>query len=74
MYQIRKVAISRLLAVRRLRCRAALKRCSAASGRADGAHLTVVNGEVLIEDGKHPHAKPGRVLRNARYQAQRPAV
>ncbi len=36
---------------------------------ADGVHCTVVNGEVLIEDGKHTGATPGRVLRNARYHA-----
>ena len=35
---------------------------------ADGVHCTVVNGEVLIEDGTHTGATPGRVLRNARYQ------
>src|SRR5881296_1685592 len=36
---------------------------------ADGVHCTVVNGEVLIENGTHTGATPGRVLRNARYQA-----
>ena len=36
---------------------------------ADGVHCTVINGEVLIEDGKHTGATPGRVLRNARYHA-----
>jgi N-acyl-D-aspartate/D-glutamate deacylase len=36
---------------------------------ADGIHYTVVNGEVLMEDGKPTGATPGRVLRNARYQA-----
>jgi N-acyl-D-aspartate/D-glutamate deacylase len=40
---------------------------------ADGVHLTVVNGEVLIEDGKHTGATPGRVLRNSRYQMQHPS-
>jgi N-acyl-D-aspartate/D-glutamate deacylase len=35
---------------------------------ADGVHCTVVNGEVLIENGIHTGATPGRVLRNARYQ------
>jgi N-acyl-D-aspartate/D-glutamate deacylase len=37
---------------------------------ADGVHYTVVNGEVLIENGTHTGAAPGRVLRNARHQAQ----
>jgi len=36
---------------------------------ADGIHCTVVNGEVLIENGEHTGATPGRVLRNARYRA-----
>jgi len=31
---------------------------------AEGVHYTIVNGEVLIEDGKHTGALPGRVLRN----------
>jgi len=35
---------------------------------ADGVHCTVVNGEVLIENGTHTGATPGRVLRNARHQ------
>jgi N-acyl-D-aspartate/D-glutamate deacylase len=30
---------------------------------------TVVNGEVLMEDGKHTGALPGRVLRNTYYDA-----
>lgn len=33
--------------------------------RADGIAYTVVNGEVLIEEGKHTGALPGRVLKNA---------
>jgi N-acyl-D-aspartate/D-glutamate deacylase len=40
---------------------------------ADGVHCTVVNGEVLIENGTHTGATPGRVLRNARYQTQHAA-
>ena len=36
---------------------------------AEGIHYTVVNGEVLMEGGRHTGATPGRVLRNARYQA-----
>jgi N-acyl-D-amino-acid deacylase len=40
---------------------------------ADGIHCTVVNGQVLIEDGKHTGATPGRVLRNARYRMQHAA-
>ncbi len=35
---------------------------------ADGVLCTVVNGEVLIDNGNHTGATPGRVLRNARYQ------
>ena len=33
-----------------------------------GVHYTVVNGQVLLEDGKHTGALPGRVMRNSRYQ------
>ncbi len=36
---------------------------------AEGIGLTIVNGEVLIEDGKHTGALPGRVMRNSLYQA-----
>jgi N-acyl-D-amino-acid deacylase len=36
---------------------------------AEGIHYTVVNGEVLMEKGTHTGSYPGRVLRNARYQA-----
>ena len=36
---------------------------------AQGIKCTIVNGEVLIEDGKHTGALPGRVLRNFIYQA-----
>jgi N-acyl-D-amino-acid deacylase len=36
---------------------------------ANGIDCTVVNGEVLIEHGEHTGATPGRVLRNARYNA-----
>ncbi len=38
---------------------------------AEGIHYTVVNGEVLLEKGTHTGAYPGRVLKNARYQATR---
>jgi N-acyl-D-amino-acid deacylase len=34
---------------------------------AEGIHMTIVNGEVLLEDGKHTGALPGRVLRNSHY-------
>ena len=34
---------------------------------AEGIGVTIVNGEVLIEDGKHTGAFPGRVMRNALY-------
>ncbi len=36
-----------------------------------GIHLTIVNGQVLLEDGKHTGALPGRVLRNGWYHAHR---
>jgi N-acyl-D-amino-acid deacylase len=36
---------------------------------AEGIRWTIVNGEVLLEDGKHTGALPGRVMRNALYQA-----
>jgi N-acyl-D-aspartate/D-glutamate deacylase len=36
---------------------------------AEGINYTVVNGEVLMEGGQHTGATPGRVLRNARYNA-----
>ncbi len=36
---------------------------------AQGIHLTVVNGQVLLENGKHCGALPGRVLRNTYYHA-----
>jgi N-acyl-D-aspartate/D-glutamate deacylase len=39
---------------------------------AAGIHYTVVNGEVLLDKGEHTGSYPGRVLRNARYQAARP--
>ena len=35
---------------------------------AEGIKCTIVNGQVLVEDGKHTGALPGRVLRNASYQ------
>jgi len=37
---------------------------------AQGIHMTIVNGQVLLEDGKHTGALPGRVLRNTYYKAQ----
>jgi N-acyl-D-aspartate/D-glutamate deacylase len=36
---------------------------------AAGIYMTIVNGQVLIEDGKHTGALPGRVLRNTYYRA-----
>jgi N-acyl-D-aspartate/D-glutamate deacylase len=36
---------------------------------AQGIHMTIVNGQVLLEDGKHSGALPGRVLRNTYYKA-----
>jgi N-acyl-D-aspartate/D-glutamate deacylase len=38
---------------------------------AEGIHMTIVNGQVLLEDGKHTGALPGRVLRNSWYQTHR---
>jgi N-acyl-D-amino-acid deacylase len=38
---------------------------------AEGILATVVNGEVLMENGKHTGALPGRVLRNTYYHANR---
>lgn len=38
---------------------------------AEGVHYTVVNGQVLLEDGEHTGALPGRVLRNSWYHAHR---
>ena len=36
---------------------------------AEGIKSTIVNGEVLIEDGKHTGSLPGRVMRNSHYHA-----
>ena len=36
---------------------------------AEGIKCTVVNGQVLIEDGEHTGALPGKVMRNSSYQA-----
>jgi N-acyl-D-aspartate/D-glutamate deacylase len=38
---------------------------------AAGIQMTIVNGEVLLEDGKHTGALPGRVLRNSWYRGLR---
>ena len=38
---------------------------------AEGIFATVVNGEVLLQNGKHTGALPGRVLRNSRWHANR---
>jgi len=35
-----------------------------------GVDCTIVNGEVLIEDGKHTGALPGRVVRSSAYHAR----
>ena len=37
---------------------------------AQGIKNTIVNGEVLLEDGKHTGALPGKVMRNALYQSE----
>ena len=31
--------------------------------------MTIVNGQILLEDGKHTSNLPGRVLRNTYYHA-----
>ncbi len=36
---------------------------------AQGIRMTIVNGQVLLEEGKHSGALPGRVLRNTYYKA-----
>ena len=36
---------------------------------AEGIKCTIVNGEVLIEDGKHTGALPGRMIRNSYYHS-----
>ena len=36
---------------------------------AEGIKCTIVNGQVLIEDGEHTGALPGKVMRNALYHA-----
>ncbi len=37
----------------------------------EGVYYTIVNGQVLLEDGEHTGALPGRVLRNSWYHAHR---
>ena len=39
-----------------------------------GMHYTVVNGEVLLDHGKHTGALPGRMLRNALYREREEAL
>jgi len=36
---------------------------------AQGIHMTIVNGQILLQDGEHTGALPGRVLRNTYYHA-----
>ena len=36
---------------------------------ADGIHYTIVNGQILLEDGQHTGALPGRVMRNSYYKS-----
>ena len=38
---------------------------------AEGIRWTIVNGDVLLDDGRHTGALPGRVMRNAMYEAER---
>ena len=42
-----------------------------ACGSSQGIHDTIVDGRVLLEEGQHTGALPGRVLRNARFHANR---
>jgi N-acyl-D-aspartate/D-glutamate deacylase len=37
--------------------------------QAEGIYCTIVNGQVLLEGGRHVGSYPGRVLRNAYYHA-----
>ncbi len=36
---------------------------------AEGVHYTIVNGQVLLEEGRHTGALPGRVMRNSYWHA-----
>ena len=38
---------------------------------AEGIFATIVNGAVLLEEGRHTGALPGRVLRNSWYEQNR---
>jgi N-acyl-D-amino-acid deacylase len=38
---------------------------------AEGVHYTIVNGQVLLENGEHTGVLPGRVIRNSWYHAHR---
>jgi len=38
---------------------------------AEGVHYTIVNGQVLLEDGEHTGALPGRIIRNSWWHAHR---
>jgi N-acyl-D-amino-acid deacylase len=38
---------------------------------AEGIYMTIVNGQILLEDGVHTGALPGKVLRNSWYHAHR---
>jgi N-acyl-D-amino-acid deacylase len=38
---------------------------------AEGVHYTIVNGQVLLENGEHTGALPGRVIRNSWYHGHR---
>lgn len=40
---------------------------------ATGVHWTLVNGQVLLEDGRHSGALPGRVVRNSLYRERHQA-
>ena len=48
-------------------------RCSVSSGAepAEGIFATVVNGQVLYDQGKHTGALPGQVLRNTYWHDNR---
>jgi N-acyl-D-aspartate/D-glutamate deacylase len=36
---------------------------------AEGVHMTIVNGQVLLDEGRHTGALPGRVMRNTYWHA-----
>jgi len=41
--------------------------CDRLEQKADGIVCTIVNGQILLEEGKHTGALPGKLLRNSHY-------